>query len=88
VYGELIPITAIFFTIGVPVMALAAHFVLRPMVRDIITAIQASKATTSPEMEQRLAKLEDGYSQLETQVTRLLEAESFRRELEAGKTER
>ena len=37
--SELIPILGIVFVIGVPVTALAAHFVLRPLVRDITTAI-------------------------------------------------
>jgi hypothetical protein len=74
---DLVPIVAIFFTIGVPSLALAGHLVLRPMVRDIITAV-----------DERLARLEDRYSHLETQVTRLLEAESFLRELGSGRAER
>ena len=42
--GELIPILAIVFVIGVPVTALAAHFVLRPLVRDI-TVVAVSPET-------------------------------------------
>ncbi len=85
---DLVPIVAIFFTIGVPSLALAGHLVLRPMVRDIITAIQASKTSGNPDVDERLARLEERYSHLETQVTRLLEADSFRRELESGRAER
>jgi hypothetical protein len=88
VYNELVPIVAIFFTIGVPSLALAAHLVLRPMVRDIIAAIQAGKTGTEPELQQRVARLEEAYSSLETQVTRLLETDHFRRELESGRIDR
>ena len=85
---ELVPILAIFFTIGVPSLALASHLVLRPMVRDIITAIQANKTGRDSDVHERLARLEDRYSHLETQVTRLLEAESFLRELGSGRAQR
>ena len=81
----LIPITAITFVLGVPSIALATHFVLRPMVRDVVGAIQANKPRAlSEDVDRRLAKLEDGFSQIETQVTRLVEAERFHRQLEAG----
>jgi phosphate uptake regulator len=85
---ELVPIVAIFFTIGVPSLALAAHLVLRPMVRDIIGAIQAGKPGASSELEKRVARLEEAYSGLETQVTRLLETDDFRRQLESDRIER
>jgi len=81
----LIPIIAIVSAVGVPAVALAAHLVLRPMVRDITNAIQAGKTGASGEVDQRLTRLEDAYYQLDQHVTRLIEAESFRRELESGK---
>jgi hypothetical protein len=85
----LIPILGIVFAVGVPTMALATHFVLRPMVRDITQAIQANKQSSSnADTEERLARLEDAYYNLDRQVTRLVEAEEFRRQLEAGKRER
>ncbi len=83
----LIPIVAITFSVGVPAIALATHLVLRPMVRDITQAIMAGKQGTAGDVEQRLAKLEDAYYQLDQSVNRLLEAENFRRELERGKDE-
>jgi hypothetical protein len=83
----LIPILAITFTVGVPAIALATHLVLRPLVRDIIGAIQANKAGSSDDVERRLVRLEDAFYQLDESVTRLLEVETFRRELEAGKKE-
>ncbi|MGD2216903.1 MAG: hypothetical protein PVJ64_09105 [Gemmatimonadales bacterium] len=86
-YNELVPIVAIFFTIGVPSLALATHLVLRPMVRDVIAAIQAGKGGSEPELRQRVARLEEAYSRLETQVTHLLETDHFRRELESGRIE-
>ncbi|KPK82055.1 MAG: hypothetical protein AMS25_04030 [Gemmatimonas sp. SM23_52] len=84
----LIPILGIVFAVGVPAIGLVTHFVLRPLVRDITTAIQSSKGSGNSELEYRLAQLEDAYYRLDQQVTRLLEAERFRRELEAGSGER
>jgi len=82
----LIPIVAITFTVGVPAIALAAHFVLRPLVRDIVGAIQTDKQRALPaDIEQRLERLEESYGRLESSVTHLIEAERFHRELEAGK---
>lgn len=78
----LIPIFAIFFVIGVPVMALASHFVLRPLVRDVIQAIQGRKADQEADLEGRIARLEEALQDQGRQVDRLLEAEAFRRELE------
>jgi hypothetical protein len=50
----LIPILGITFGVGVPGVALAAHFVLRPLVRDIVTAIQANKPRAAPgDVEER-----------------------------------
>jgi hypothetical protein len=82
----LIPILGIVFGVGVPGVALAAHFVLRPLVRDIVGAIQANKPPAAPsDMEERLLRLEDAYYRLDERLARLIEAERFRRELEAGK---
>ena len=83
----LIPITAITFAVGVPMVALAAHLVLRPMVRDITKAISAGKAQVNEDVERRLARLEDAYEHLDQNVSRLVEAEEFRRQLERGKEE-
>ena len=83
---ELIPIVAIFFTIGVPVMSLAAHFVLRPMIRDLTGAIKNAKGQQGEDLEHRLTRLEDALLEQNQQLAHLVEAESFRRKLEAGKT--
>lgn len=83
----LIPLTAITFAVGVPVMAWAAHLVLRPMVRDITKAISAGKTQANEDVERRLARLEDAYEHLDQNVMRLVEAEEFRRQLEKGKEE-
>jgi hypothetical protein len=81
----LIPILGITFGVGVPSIALATHFVLRPLVRDIVGAIQANKPRAAPsDVEERLLRLEDAYYRLDEKVSRLIEAERFRRELEAG----
>jgi hypothetical protein len=83
----LIPIVAITCAVGIPGVALAAHLVLRPLVRDVTKAIQAGKRETSDEVDRRLARLEDAYDHLDQNVSRLLEAEEFRRQLERGKEE-
>jgi hypothetical protein len=80
----LIPIFGIVFAVGVPGVALATHFVLRPLVRDVVGAIQANKPTPGSDVDERLARLEDAYYRLDEHVTRLIEAERFRRELESG----
>ncbi len=85
---ELIPLLAIVFTIGVPSVALATHLVLRPLVRDIIVAIQTKKTPDEPDVYGRLGELEDGLDRVERQLGQLLEAERFRRELESGTRER
>ncbi len=85
---ELIPLLAIVFTIGVPSVALATHLVLRPLVRDVIQAIQTKKTRDEPDVYGRLGELEDGLDRVERQLGQLLEAERFRRELESGARER
>lgn len=80
----LIPIFGIFFAVGVPVMALAAHFVLRPLVRDIAGALRAQKGLPEEALDQRLARLEENNEELQRLVRQLVDAERFRRELESG----
>ena len=85
---ELIPLFAIFFTIGVPVMALATHFVLRPLVRDIIGAIRTTKTDEISLIQQRLTELEEGQHNIQLRLEQLVEAERFRQQLESGSSER
>jgi hypothetical protein len=80
----LIPIVAIFFVIGVPVLAVATHFVLRPLVRDIITAINGKGVERLEEFDARLHRLEESLFEQNEQLERLLEAEAFRLRLEGG----
>lgn len=79
---ELIPIVAIFFTIGVPVMALATHFVLRPMVRDVIEAMQGGAKDEVAALQAHVFDLQETVARQEEQIAVLVEAESFRRQLE------
>lgn len=83
---DLIPIVAIFFVIGVPVMSIAGHFVLRPLVRDIIQAISGRSLQEKTDTDERLARIEEALLHQGQQVDRLLEAEAFRLRLE-GHTE-
>ncbi len=80
----LIPLLAIFFIFGVPIMAVATHFVLRPMVRDVIGAIHGKAQAEAEDLTNRVGRLEQAILDQGTQIDRLVEAESFRRQLEAG----
>ncbi len=75
-------ILAIIFVLGVPSMALAVHLVVRPLIREFV-GLKGDRETHR-ELEDRLAQLEDVVYDLDRQVNRLVEAERFRRELEAG----
>jgi hypothetical protein len=81
---ELIPIVAIFFVIGVPVMSIAAKFVLQPLLRDITDAIRGGKAAELEELRDRVTRLEGHLSTQGSQLNQLVDAELFRRQLEAG----
>jgi hypothetical protein len=75
-------ILAIIFVLGIPSMALATHVVLRPLMREY-ARLKGLKADRD-EIEVRLTRLEDVVHDIDRQVNRLVEAERFRRELEAG----
>ena len=80
----LIPLFGIFFVIGVPVLAIATHFVLRPMVKDIIGALRSRGEAEEADLLARIDRLEQSVLDQGQQLDRLVEAESFRRQLEAG----
>ena len=80
----LIPLVSIFFVIGVPVMAVATHFVLRPLVRDMTGAIHGKAQAEAADLVERVGRLEQAILDQGQQLDRLVEAESFRRQLEAG----
>jgi hypothetical protein len=82
---ELIPIVAIFFTIGVPVMALATHFVLRPLVRDVVEAMRGGAREEVLALQAHVFELQETVARQEEQISVLVEAESFRRQLEADR---
>lgn len=80
----LIPIVAIFFVIGVPVMSIAAKFVLQPLIRELTAAIKGGKAEDFEELKERVSRLEGHLLTQGRQLDQLVEAELFRRKLEAG----
>jgi hypothetical protein len=86
--GILIPLFGIFFVIGVPVMAIASHFVLRPLIRDLTGALRGVKGREKEDIEHRLSRLEDALLDQGRQLDRLVEAELFRRRLESGEIAR
>ena len=80
----LIPLVSIFFVIGVPVMAVATHFVLRPLVRDMTGAIHGKAQAEAADLVERVGRLEQAILDQGQQLDRLVEAESFRRQLETS----
>jgi len=83
---ELIGFLAMIFVLGIPSLSLAAHFVLRPMVRDIVQALGRGKEAPDPAFAARLERLEERLDRIGELTERLAEAERFRRELEAGRS--
>ena len=80
----LIPLFAIFFVIGVPVMSIAAHFVLRPLIRDLTGAIKGGREEEKESLERRLSRVEDVLLDQSRQIDQLIDAELFRRRLEGS----
>ena len=83
-FALLIPLLAIFFIFGVPIMAVATHFVLRPMVRDMTGAIHGKAQAEAEDLTNRVGRLEQAILDQGQQLDRLVEAESFRRQLETS----
>lgn len=83
---ELIGFLAMIFVLGIPSLSLAAHFVLRPMVRDIVQALGKGKAAPDPALAARLERIEERLDRIGELTERLAESERFHRELEAGRS--
>lgn len=81
---ELIPLFAIFFVIGVPVMSVAAKFVLQPLLRELTAAIRGGQAKDFEDLQERVARMEGHLLTQGQRLQELAEAEQFRRQLEAG----
>jgi hypothetical protein len=81
---ELVELLVPLLLLGIPGAALAVRFVLRPTLREIAEAIRRPREGLSPELERRLAELEEGQRLVEQQLHTLIEAERFHRELESG----
>lgn len=79
-----IAVVAIFFTIGIPVLAMATHFALRPLVKDLAEALGPRKREreTIARLTERVEQLEGESRERGELVDQLAEAELFRRQLE------
>lgn len=80
----IIAIVAIFFTIGIPVLAMATHFALRPLVRDLAEALGPMKRDREAmaRLSERIERLEGENRERGELLDQLAEAELFRRQLE------
>lgn len=79
---ELIPILAIFFGLGVPAVSLATHFVLRPLVKDIVEALRTGPSSDLVALRHRVDELQEELTRHEVRLEELTAAESFHRQLE------
>lgn len=81
---EIIAMLGIFFVIGVPALALATRFALRPLVRDLIEARgpRAKDRETIARLVERIDRLEREAVERDERLNQLTDAELFRRQLE------
>lgn len=79
---ELIPLLAIFFGLGVPAMSLATHFVLRPLVKDIVAALRTGPSNELVALQHRIDEIHEELTRHQIQLEQLADAESFHRRLE------
>lgn len=82
---DLVGIVAVICVIGLPMMGLVTRFALRPLVQDITSAIRAGSEEEMRDLRERLTSLEDRMETQQRELERLAEAESFHRELQAGR---
>ena len=85
--NELIPIVAILCVIGIPLGAMAIRFAIHPLVTDLVQAVRGRSQQEGEDLLQRMARLEEVVHAQEQTIDRLVEAEAFRRQLEAGRAE-
>ena len=80
----IIPVLGIVFVIGVPVMAWATRFALRPLLRDLGEALGAGTRQRDEiaKLGARIAQLEREAGERDVRLDELAEAEQFRRRLE------
>ena len=80
----IIAIVAIFFTIGIPVLALATHFALRPLARDLAEALgpRRREREAIAQLLERIDRLDEENRERGELLDQLAEAELFRRQLE------
>ena len=69
--------------VGIPGAALAIRLVLRPLLRELATAVLAVKGNNGTELVERLEAVEDAQLKLERTLGNALEIGAFDRELAA-----
>ena len=81
-FEALVPIMAIFFVIGLPMIGLVTRFAIRPVIRDLGESVRGHRDEETAELAERLARLEERLEDQDRTLRRLEEAERFRRRLE------
>jgi hypothetical protein len=92
VLEAVVAITAILVVVGLPVTGLVIRFALRPLVKDIASAIRSNAAAAGDpaqleSLNRRLERIEQSLVDHEALTTRLLEVQEFDRKLRSGQPE-
>lgn len=85
--GDIAAMVVSFFILGVPIIGFTAKMVMKPMVDAIVRLREAGITGTTQQqaLEQRqIVELQEEMQSLRRTVERLVEAESFNRQLGAG----
>lgn len=82
---EIAGFIAMGLVLGVPALAFATHFVVKPLIREIVEAIQRVGSRDQKDLDDRVARMEEMLLAQSKQMELLMEAEIFRRGLETGR---
>lgn len=83
-YEALVAVVAVICVIGLPMGGLVLRFALRPLVQDLTTAMKGDVREELAEVRERMTTLEKRLDAQDETLERLVEAEQFRHELDAG----
>jgi hypothetical protein len=88
---DILKLLVVIFLFGVPSISLAFYLVVHPLVKEITSAIRDHHRIVPGgernELSARLARVEERLEQIGDMTDRLVEADRFNRELQAGSQE-
>ena len=84
---ELIIMIFVGLSLFIPVTALTARFILKPMLEDLVASLREGRSPASPETEDRLEVVEARLLAMEKGLERLQSVQDFDRALGAPTSE-